>query len=155
MPLTRETLVYTTLNLFRDLELWKTQPVSLQRMGKAPTNECPDMTQNNLRVRFQQCSNFEECGVLLPCYHSQFHSGRGNDGNERVFCIPLSFSITGASPSVCLVSYQNIGWEEEVTSRQNCCSYILLPQPNGLFTFWVSLRKRLTNCSTGTHRKLS
>ena len=33
-------------------------------------------------------------------------SGLGSDGNEGVHCIPQSSSITGNSPSDCLVSYQ-------------------------------------------------
>ena len=32
-------------------------------------------------------------------------NGPGSDGNERVFHIPQSSSITGTSPSDCLVSY--------------------------------------------------
>ena len=32
-------------------------------------------------------------------------SGPGNNGNEGVLCIPQSSSITGTSPSDCLVSY--------------------------------------------------
>ena len=32
-------------------------------------------------------------------------SGPGSDGNEGVHCIPQSFSITGTSPSDCLMSY--------------------------------------------------
>ena len=32
-------------------------------------------------------------------------SGPGSDGNEGVLCIPKNSSITGASPSNCLVSY--------------------------------------------------
>ena len=31
--------------------------------------------------------------------------GPGNDGNKEVLCIPQSSSITGASPSDCLMSY--------------------------------------------------
>ena len=31
-------------------------------------------------------------------------SGTGSDGNEGVLCIPQSSSITGVSPSYCLVS---------------------------------------------------
>ena len=31
-------------------------------------------------------------------------SGSGSDGNEGVLCIPQSSSITGTSPSDCLVS---------------------------------------------------
>ena len=34
-------------------------------------------------------------------------SGPGSDGNEGVLCIPQSSSITGASPSDCLMSYQD------------------------------------------------
>ena len=33
------------------------------------------------------------------------HSRPGSDGNEGVLCIPQSSSITGTSPSDCLVSY--------------------------------------------------
>ena len=32
-------------------------------------------------------------------------SGPGSDGNEGVLCVPQSSSITGTSPSDCLVSY--------------------------------------------------
>ena len=32
-------------------------------------------------------------------------SGPGSNGNEGVLCIPQSSSITGTSPSNCLVSY--------------------------------------------------
>ena len=32
-------------------------------------------------------------------------SGHGSECNEGVLCIPQSLSITGASPSNCLVSY--------------------------------------------------
>ena len=35
----------------------------------------PDMTLNNLMVRFQQCSSFGECRVPLHCHRSQVHSG--------------------------------------------------------------------------------
>ena len=43
--------------------------------GVRPPNECPDMTLNNLMVRFQQCWCFGECEVPLHCHHSQVHSG--------------------------------------------------------------------------------
>ena len=33
------------------------------------------------------------------------HGGRGSDSTEGVLHIPQSYSITGASPSDCLVSY--------------------------------------------------
>ena len=36
---------------------------------------------------------------------TQGKSGPGSDGNEGVLCIPQSYSITGATPSDCLVSY--------------------------------------------------
>ena len=35
---------------------------------------------------------------------------RGSDGNEEVLCIPQRSSITGASPSVCSVSYPEHVW---------------------------------------------
>ena len=39
------------------------------------TNECPDMTLNNLMGRFQQCWSFGECGVSLYRHRSPVHSG--------------------------------------------------------------------------------
>ena len=33
------------------------------------------------------------------------YSGPGSDGNDELLCIPQSSSITGTSPSDCLVSY--------------------------------------------------
>ena len=39
-------------------------------------------------------------------------SGPGSDGNEGVLRIPQSSSITGTSPSDCLVSYQDTRWRE-------------------------------------------
>ena len=44
-------------------------------------------------------------------------SGPGSNGNEGVFCIPQSPSITRSSPSDCLVSYPGhswVGWGERV-----------------------------------------
>ena len=40
------------------------------------------------------------------------HTGPGSNGNEGVLCIPQSSSITGTSPSDCLVSYPGnlLGW---------------------------------------------
>ena len=47
-----------------------------------------------------------------------------SDGNEEVLRIPHSSSITGASPSDCLVSYPG-------QSLQRCSRCILQPQPTG------------------------
>ena len=44
-----------------------------------------------------------QAGTTIPS-----HSGPGQDGNEGVLCILQSSSITGTSPSDCLMSYQNI-----------------------------------------------
>ena len=49
----------------------------LCRRVRPPPNECPDMTLNNLIVRFQQRWSFGECGVPLHCHCSQVHSGPG------------------------------------------------------------------------------
>ena len=57
-------------------------------------------------------------------------SGFGSNGNEGVLCIPQSSSITGTSPSDCLVSYpgHSLGG---LTPLQRCSRYILQPQPTG------------------------
>ena len=55
-------------------------------------------------------------------------SGSGSDSNEGVLCIPQSSSITGTSPSDCLVSYQDTHWES-LTPQQRSSWCILQPQP--------------------------
>ena len=59
-------------------------------------------------------------GVTTP-----YQSGPGSNGNEGVLCIPQGSSITGPSPSDCLVSYQDIHWEGG--------SYHLCIDPVGVF----------------------
>ena len=44
-------------------------------------------------------------GATTPC-----QSGPGSNGNEGVLHIPQSPSITGTSPSDCLMSYQDTHW---------------------------------------------
>ena len=46
-------------------------------------------------------------------------SGPGSDGNEGVLCIPQSCSITGTSPSNCLISYPGhlLGWGVTILQR--------------------------------------
>ena len=58
-------------------------------------------------------------------------SGPETDGNEGVFCIPPSSSITGASPSDCLVSYPERPLSRGLTPLQRCCRHILHRQPTG------------------------
>ena len=50
-------------------------------------------------------------------------SGPESDGNEGVFRIPQSFSITGASLSDCLVSYLGFSLEEYYPSAEKQCMY--------------------------------
>ena len=44
--------------------------------------------------------------------------GPGNDSNKEVLCIPKSYSITGTSPSDCLVSYLGHSLEESYSSAE-------------------------------------
>ena len=53
-------------------------------------------------------SSFWPIVRTLPGDTTPGQSGPVSDGNEGVLCIPQSSSITGASPSDCLVSYP--GW---------------------------------------------
>ena len=64
-------------------------------------------------------------------------SRSGSDSNEWVLCIPQSSSITGASPSGCLVSYIQdtcCGSGLGLTPLQRCSQSILQPQPTGQWT---------------------
>ena len=57
-------------------------------------------------------------------------SGPGSDGNKVVLHIPQSSSITGTSPSDCLVSYpvHSLG---SLTPLQRCSRCIIQPQATG------------------------
>ena len=57
--------------------------------------------------------------------------GLGSDGNEGVLHIPQSSSITGTSPSDCLVSYLGHLLGRDLTSLQGCSQCILQLQPTG------------------------
>ena len=84
---------------------------------------------------------------IKQCYLTYRQSGPGSDGNEGVFCIPQSSSITGATLSDCLMSYPRHSLGGGLTPLQKCC-YILLPHLTGLYrlglTFWQVLSS-LTN----------
>ena len=57
-------------------------------------------------------------------------SGLGSDGNKGVLRILQSHSITDASPSDCLMTYQDTRWRS-LTRPERCSWYILQPQPTG------------------------
>ena len=59
-------------------------------------------------------------------------SGPRSDDSKGLLHIPQSFSITGASPSDCLVSCRGHSLPGSLTLVQRCSWCILLPQPTGL-----------------------
>ena len=54
-------------------------------------------------------------------------SGPGSDGSKGVLCIPQNSSITGASPSDCLVSYLGHSLEESYPSAEMETVYSTVP----------------------------
>ena len=55
-------------------------------------------------------------------------SGPGSNGNEGVLCIPQNSSITGTSPSDCLVSYiQNTSFGVSYPSAEKQSMYSTAP----------------------------
>ena len=58
-------------------------------------------------------------------------SGPRSDGNKVVLRIPRSSSITGTSPSDCLVLYPGHSLKRGLTPLQRCSWCILKPQPTG------------------------
>ena len=57
--------------------------------------------------------------MTLPGATTPDQSGAGSDGNKGVLRIPQSFSITGTSPSGCLVSYLGLSFGR-LTPLQRC-----------------------------------
>ena len=68
-------------------------------------------------------------GATIPV-----QSGPGSTGSEGVLRIPQSSSITGTSPSDCLVLYPGGSLGGVVTSLQRCSRCIVQPQPTGYYT---------------------
>ena len=58
-------------------------------------------------------------------------SGPGNDGNKKVLCIPQSSSITGASPSYCLVSLSGHSLEEVLPLHRDAVCVFCSPSQLG------------------------
>ena len=98
-------------------------------------------------------------------------SGPGSNGNEEILCIPQSSSITGTSPSDCLVSYPGHSLGRGLTPLQKSSQCILQPQPTGqinylylnvIFYFYLSLfffknkkRKKMTLITWYSSKTLS
>ena len=83
--------------------------------------------------------------TTLPGATTPGLSRPGSNGNEEVLCIPQSSSITGTSPSDCLMSYQDTCWRGS-TPLQWCSLCILQPQPNTV-TNAFRVNQFLVNCS--------
>ena len=65
----------------------------------------------------------------LPDATTPDQSGSGSDGNEVVFRIRQSSSITEVSSLDSLVSYTGHSFDARLTPLQRCSRYILQPQP--------------------------
>ena len=72
-------------------------------------------------------------------------SGPGSDGNEEVLRISQSFSITGTSPTDCLMSYPEHSLRS-LTPLQRCSQCILQSQPTGQIAVLITGMK-----SSGNH----
>ena len=62
-------------------------------------------------------------------------SGPWSEGNKGVLCIPQSLSITGTSPSDCLVLCPGHSLVRVLTPLQRCSRCILQSQPTGNYHF--------------------
>ena len=94
-------------------------------------------------VLFQtiQFSISTQFSSILPIDRTPGQSGPGSDGNEDVLHIPESSSITGASPSHCLVSYLGHTLGEGVLPlcRKAVDVFFASPQPSGKVSVRVHL----------------
>ena len=90
---------------------------------RSPSATVANFTLLTISMQFSSISpiNMTLSGVTTPGL-----SGLGSDGNEGVLHIPQSSRITGTSPSVCLVSYQDTHWGD-LTPLQRCRLYSTTP----------------------------
>ena len=74
-----------------------------------------------------QYSSIWHIDKIPSCTAAPSQSGPGNNTNERVLCIPHRSSITGISPSYCLVTYPRHSLEESYTSAKMWSLYSIVP----------------------------
>ena len=76
-------------------------------------------------------------------------SGPGNNGNEGVFHIPQSSSITGTSPSDCLVSYPGDSLGRVLPLCRGTVSVFYRPSQLGNFWLeWLDIDVNFSSLST-------
>ena len=77
-------------------------------------------------------------------------SGPGSDDNEGVLCIPQSSSITGTSPSDCLVSYQghSLGRRGSCPSAEKQSVYSTAPADRARKSLYLIKKNERLNLST-------
>ena len=73
-------------------------------------------------------------------------SRHGSDGNEEVLRIPQSFSITGVSPSDCLMSHPEHTWARGLTLPQKYSRCIVLSWPTPLRWKGFTPPQRCSRC---------
>ena len=83
-------------------------------------------------------------------------SGPRSNEKGEFLRLPQSSSITGASPSDCLVSYTGHSFGRYLTPLQRCNRCILLPQLTRLFNLWVFIPEVTGNfhCSSSENKCL-
>ena len=84
-------------------------------------------------VLFQttQFTSIQPIDRTLSCANIRGQSRPSSDSNKGVFCIPQSSSITGPSPSDCLVSYPGHSWWWVLLLSREAICVIYLPSQVG------------------------
>ena len=86
-----------------------------------------------------QFSSFWPINRFLSDATTPGQNGPGSDGNEGVFCIPQTSSITGTSPSECLLSYSghSLGESYPSAEKQLVYSTVSVDWPNANLRYCV------------------
>ena len=71
----------------------------------------------------------------IRCYNPN-QRGPGNNGKERVLHILQSSSVTGASPSDCLISYQDTSWVRVLPECRDAVGVFYSPSWPRLTYLW-------------------
>ena len=81
-------------------------------------------------IRSTQFSSIWPIDRTLSDATTPGQGGPESDDNKGVLCIPQTFSITGASPSDCLVSYTGHSLGESYPSAEKQSVYSTAPSPS-------------------------
>ena len=120
--------------------LFQTVPFNISTIFCFHTVKCKNSSIKTIQFSIStQFNSIRRIDKSLSDATTLRQSGPGSDGKKGVFCFSQSYSISGAPPSDCLVSYLGHSLRERLTSLQRSSRCLLQPELTVPLKLFVSL----------------